>query len=99
VNSPLKFAEILSAFLMTGAADRIIWGTGCTALHPRPLIEAFWDFELPEALMAGYGLPPLSRELKQAILGGNIARILGLEVEPNDVAGALAEPWSSGVPA
>ncbi|MGI8462453.1 MAG: amidohydrolase family protein [Solirubrobacterales bacterium] len=103
VNSPLKFAEILAAFLMAGAAERIIWGTGCSALHPRPLIEAFWDFELPESLIDGYGLPPLTTELKQAILGGNLARILGLDLEAIGAAstdpvgsdgGALAEPWS-----
>jgi len=104
VNSPLKFAEILGRFLMAGAADRLIWGTGCTALHPRPLIEAFWDFELPEAMIEGYGLPPLTPELKQAILGGNIARILGLDAEaiaaavaaaPDSNGGELAEPWSA----
>ncbi|MBA2631343.1 MAG: amidohydrolase [Thermoleophilaceae bacterium] len=99
VNSPLKFAEILARFLMAGAADRIIWGTGCTALHPRPLIEAFWNFELPESLIEGYGLPQLTPELKQAILGGNIARILGLDIEAIDSVGEdeedqLAEPWS-----
>ncbi len=94
VNAPLRFAEILAAFLMAGAADRIIWGTGCSALHPRPLIEAFWDFELPQALRDGYGLPQLTPELKSAILGGNIARILGLEVEATDGPGELAEPWS-----
>ncbi len=103
VNAPLKFAEILAAFLMAGAADRIIWGTGCTALHPRPLIEAFWSFQLPEALIEGYGLPPLTTELKQAILGGNLARILGLDLEaigragpgaPDANSDELAEPWS-----
>lgn len=103
VNAPLRFAEILSAFLMAGAADRIIWGTGCTALHPRPLIEAFWSFQLPPSVCEGYGLPPLSEAVKRAILGGNIARILGLDVEAvgragrgrQDPAGEdLAEPWS-----
>jgi hypothetical protein len=94
VNMPLKFAEVLGRFLMTGAWDRIIWATGCTALHPRPLLEAFWSFEMPEHLMAGYGFPPLSPQLKQAILGGNIARILGLEVAAR-TDGALAEPWSA----
>lgn len=104
VNAPLKFAEILARFLMAGAADRIIWGTGCTALHPRPLLEAFWDFQLPEEMIAGYGLPPLTPELKAMILGGNIARILGLDLD-QIVAGAsdsaeLGEPWSGGaVPA
>jgi len=102
VNAPRKFADILAAFLMTGAADRIIWGTGCTALHPRPLIEAFWSFEWPEAMTDGYGLPPLTPELKQAILGGNIARILGLDLDAiartggagDATSGELAEPWS-----
>ncbi len=99
VNAPLKFAEILGTFLMAGAADRIIWGTGCTALHPRPLIEAFWEFEFPEEMIEGYGLPPLSRELKQAILGANIARILGFdagEIAPAQPDGERepAEPWS-----
>jgi uncharacterized protein len=94
VNMPLKFAEILARFLMTGAWDRIIWGTGCTALHPQPLLEAFAKFEMPEHLIGGYGLPPLTPRLKQAILAGNIARVLGLEVSPNaDVE--LAEPWSA----
>ena len=100
VNAPLKFAEILGAFLMAGAADRIIWGTGCTALHPRPLIEAFWNFEMPQSFIEGYGLPPLTPGLKQAILGGNIARILGLDIDgiPPAADGELAEPWS-GAPA
>lgn len=99
VNAPMKFAEILAAFLMAGAADRIIWGTGCTALHPRPLIEAFWEFEMPESLTGGYGVPPLSGALKRAILAGNIARILGLEtgaIARGSGEGELAEPWSAG---
>jgi hypothetical protein len=54
-NSPLRFGEILARFLMTGAADRIVWGTGCTAIHPRPLIEAFWNYQLPEQLLEGTG--------------------------------------------
>ncbi|TDV48663.1 amidohydrolase family protein [Actinophytocola oryzae] len=95
VNSPLKFAQILAAFVMTGAHDRIIWGTGCTALHPRPMVEAFWRFEWPETLAKGYGLPPMTPEFKQAVLGGNLARILGLDLDaiPRNTA-AMAAPWS-----
>jgi len=92
-NSPLRFAEVLARFLMTGAADRIIWGTGCTALHPRPLIEAFWDFQFPDQMIEGYGIPPLTPRLKAAILGGNIARIMGLAVAGNEQE-ELAEPWT-----
>ncbi len=98
VNAPQKFADILAAFLRAGAADRIIWGTGCTGLHPQPFLEAFWDFQFPEAMRAGYDLPPVTTGLKRAILGGNIARILGIDLNavPSGVATreALAAPWT-----
>ncbi|MGW7353684.1 amidohydrolase family protein [Streptomyces sp. NPDC054784] len=96
VNSPLRFAEILSAFVRAGAADRIIWGTGCTALHPQPLLDAFWEFQFPDWMIEGYGLPPLTKELKRKILGGNIARILDLKVTPDPAERELAEPWTGG---
>lgn len=98
VNSPLRFAEVLAAFLRVGGADRIIWGTGCTGIHPQPFLDAFWNFELPQSMIEGYGLPQLTPELKRAILGGNIARILGLDLDavPRGVSerADLAAPWT-----
>jgi predicted TIM-barrel fold metal-dependent hydrolase len=103
-NAPRKFAEILGTFMFWGAADRIIWATGSIALHPRPFVEAFWNFEMPEDLMRDYGFPPLTPDIKRAILGGNVARILGLDIEAMRKAAAgdefatrseLAEPWSA----
>lgn len=105
-NMPRKFAEILGTFLAWGGPQRIIWATGCIALHPRPLIEAFWKLEMPEDLVRDYGFPELTPEIKKAILGGNIARILGLDLEQmhrehaNDIFATntkkkLAEPWST----
>ena len=106
VNAPYRFAQLLGAFLSVGGADRIIWATGCMALHPRPFVEAFWDFEMPRDLVEGHGLPPITVEDKRAILGGNIARIAGLDLTAmaeqaaGDEFGGftadadLAEPWS-----
>src|ERR671937_778876 len=68
-------------FLSAGAAERIVWATGAMAVHPRPLLEAFWELEMPRDLVEDYGLPELTPEIKTAILGGNAARILGLDVE------------------
>jgi len=97
INQPRKFAEVLGTFLLNGGADRIVWATGCVALHPRPFIEAFWDFQMPPDLVEGYGFPPMDRELKRKILGGTMARLLGVDVEDLRVQRTreLARPWSA----
>lgn len=101
---PRRFLDILGAFLAVGAEDRIIWGTGCSAVHPQPLLERFWRLEIPEEMQEGYGVPPLTAEVKRKIVGGNIVRVLGLDVEQmrRTFAGdrfdtgspELAPPWS-----
>lgn len=80
-RSPRRFAEILGTFLSFGAGQRIIWATGAMAVHPRPLLEAFWKLEMPRDLVEDYGMPELTPEIKRAILGENHARILGLDIE------------------
>jgi predicted TIM-barrel fold metal-dependent hydrolase len=110
-TAPRRFAEVIGRFLRGGggepnAEDRILWATGAMAVHPQPLIELFWNFQMPEDLMEGYGYPEVDEKIKRKILGGNYARKLG--VEPADllaripdsperqaqVAGRLARPWS-----
>lgn len=109
-NAPRKFAEILGTFLAAGGgADRIIWSSGTMNLHPQPFLEAFWNFQIPEDMVEGYGIPQLTQEMKRQILGGNIARILGLDIEDlkrqfagDEFSGKreLAEPWTgTAVPA
>lgn len=103
VKAPRRFAEILGTLLQRGS-DRITWGTGAMLFHPRPLVEAFWDFEMPRDLVEDYGMPELTREAKAKILGANQARLLGLDVEvlqrnvtTDGVAPSeLAPPWSGG---
>jgi predicted TIM-barrel fold metal-dependent hydrolase len=103
VNAPRKFAEIIGTFMFWGGANRLIWATGCIALHPRPFVEAFWRLKMPKDLIDDYGFPPLTPEVKQATLSGNIARILGLDLEAIKQTIAcdefakqtqLAAPWS-----
>jgi predicted TIM-barrel fold metal-dependent hydrolase len=80
-RSPRRFAEVLGTFLSFGAGQRIVWATGAMAVHPRPLLEAFWELEMPRDLVEDYGMPELTPEIKRAILGENHARILGLDIE------------------
>ncbi|WP_425826314.1 amidohydrolase family protein [Streptomyces fractus] len=79
VYAPQRFAQAMGAFLAAGAGDRIIWATGCDAVHPRPVIEAFWDFEMPRELVEGYGVPELTKDVKADILGRNFLRMHGID--------------------
>lgn len=102
-RSPRRFLEIIGALMAAGAADRILWAIGGLVLHSRWYEEAFWQLEMPEDLMTGYGFPPLTEAVKRKILGLNAARVLGIDADAllRDTAGdgcakprRLAEPWS-----
>ena len=80
VRAPAQLAQILGAFLLAGAEDRIVWATGCMAVHPQVFLEAFWRLQTPAELVHGYGLPELTDDIKRKILGENAARILGLDI-------------------
>lgn len=79
LNAPRRFAEFLGVFLANGAGSRIIFATGCALAHPLPLVKAFLEFEMPEDLVAGYGVPPLDEALKRDILGLNLLRLHGID--------------------
>jgi predicted TIM-barrel fold metal-dependent hydrolase len=81
LKAPRKFAEIIGTIMAAGGADRIIWGIGGAVLHSRIFEEAFWSFEFPADLVDGYGIPPLTEEVKRAILGLNAARQLDVEID------------------
>jgi predicted TIM-barrel fold metal-dependent hydrolase len=107
------FAQVLGTFLRFGGEDRIVWASGCMAMHPRGLIDAFMAFQMPPELALGFGLPEITPEIKRKVLGENFARIHGLDIEDlkrgiegDEFSGqeGYAEPWSRaperwGVPA
>ena len=99
LRKPRLFADVLAALLATGGPDRILYGSGVNLIHPRPLLESFAAFEMPD------DLPALTAETKAAILGGNALRLHGLTTDDVisktsgdefDVArrSGLAAPWS-----
>lgn len=105
LRAPRRFAEILGTMLAVGGGDRLLWSSGAMLFHPRPYLEAFWDFEMPRDLVEDYGFPELTRQDKINILGANQARILGLDIEDlkrelgsDGQTRALAEPWGGGTP-
>lgn len=105
--APGRFAQILGTLLSQWqGSDRVFWGTGATALHPQPLLEAFRELEMPRQLVEEFGMPELTQGLKAKILGENCAKALGLDIDELKKAHALDEfsqldelapPWSAGV--
>lgn len=80
-RAPRKFAEIIGTLMAVGAADRLIWAIGGAVIHSRAFEEEFWKLEFPAELVEGYGIPPLSEDVKRGILGLNAARLLDIDLD------------------
>lgn len=102
---PRAFARILGELLLYGGRQKVFWSTGCTSVHPDPVLRAFEQFQFPPDMLEGEGYPPLTDDLKADILAQNFARIHDLdvkqmqaEIEGDDLAvrrqGEPIAPWS-----
>lgn len=61
--------------------DKVIYGGEAPIWHPQWALEEFWNLELPEDLTTEYGYPPLTEQAKRKILGENLARLHGIDVD------------------
>ncbi len=81
VRRPRQFAEMIGHIIREiGSSDRLIFASGTSIAHSDPVVRKMWEFEMPEDLVAGYGYPEITREMKVGILGGNMARMHGLDL-------------------
>jgi predicted TIM-barrel fold metal-dependent hydrolase len=81
VRAPRQFAETLGKLLFWCGEDKIIYGSEAPIWQPQWALEAFWNFELPQDLVEGYGYPQLTEQAKRKILGENLLRLHGMDVE------------------
>jgi predicted TIM-barrel fold metal-dependent hydrolase len=81
VRSPRQFAEWLGKLLFWAGEDKIIYGSETPIWHPAWALDAFWNFDIPQDLVEGYGYPPLTEQAKRKILGENLARLHGMDVD------------------
>jgi uncharacterized protein len=81
VRAPRQFAEVLGKLLFWCGEDKIIYGSEAPIWQPQWALDAFWDFQLPQDLVEGYGYPQLTEQAKRKILGENLLRLHGMGVE------------------
>ena len=99
--APRRVAEQLGLLLQQVGPDKLLWGSEAgLAGPPRPYLEALMALEIPDDLRVGYGYPQITREDKRKLLGANLARLLGVDLEPvRAVPGAGSGPEPPATPA
>jgi predicted TIM-barrel fold metal-dependent hydrolase len=80
VRAPRQFAEVLGKLLWWCGEDKIIYGSEAPIWQPQWALEAFWNFQLPQDLVEGYGYPQLTEQAKRKILGENLLRLHGMDL-------------------
>ena len=89
-RQPRVFAETLGKMMWWCGEDKIIYGGESPIWHPQWALEEFWSFELPQDIVEERGYPPLTEQAKRKILGGNLARLHG--IDPDVKAKELGVP-------
>ena len=87
VRAPRQFAEIIGKLLFWCGEDKIIYGSEAPIWQPQWALDAFWNFEIPQDLVDGYGYPQLTTQAKKKILGENLLRLHGMTAPPTTTAG------------
>lgn len=100
-RKPRAFYQSIGLMAEWSSYHQLIFGSGCNVAHPRPLIEAFLALDMPVDLVTEWGYPALDDEAKRAVLGGNLARLHGLDATAAPIDDRFANtdtadraPWS-----
>jgi predicted TIM-barrel fold metal-dependent hydrolase len=77
---PSQAAHVLGKLLKYVGEENVLWGTDCLFYgSPQPLIQAMRAFQISAEFQERYGYPELTKEIKAKILGGNGARLYGVD--------------------
>lgn len=80
IQRPDEAAHVLGKLLVAVGPDNVLWGTDSIWYgSPQGQIEAFRAFEITPEYQDRFGYPALTTEIKAKILGGNAARLYGID--------------------
>jgi predicted TIM-barrel fold metal-dependent hydrolase len=74
--NPRKFAELLTEFMLYAGPNKIIYSSAAVNPHPQIVLDAFAGFTMPDDAPI-----QLTDEIRAMILGGNLARLHGIDIE------------------
>jgi predicted TIM-barrel fold metal-dependent hydrolase len=77
-NRPRFFANVMANLLFWLGPDRIIYGTDFPIWYPQWQLDDLMAFSLPADIEDEFGVS-LTDETKEKIIGGNIARLYGID--------------------
>ncbi|MBL0923794.1 MAG: amidohydrolase [Sphingomonadaceae bacterium] len=80
-QAPGRFEAALALLMQWGGPEKILWSSGCTVVHPQHLLQLFWAFAYSEETMVRHGIPQIDETVKRMILGGNYARMIGIDID------------------
>jgi hypothetical protein len=76
ILNPAEQVRLLAEFIGSAGPHKVIFASAATNPHPQRVLDALSGFEMPE------GFPiQLTDEVRAMIMGGNHARLHGLDIE------------------
>ena len=82
IRRPDEAAHVLGKLLHAVGPDNVLWGTDSIWYGPSQVaIDAFRAFQIPLSYQQQFGYPALTDEIKRKILGGNAARVYGIDLD------------------
>ncbi|MGE3835903.1 MAG: amidohydrolase family protein [Acidimicrobiia bacterium] len=101
MGDPTSAAHLLGKLLLGLGEDNVLWGTDSIWYgSPQDQLTAFRAFEIAPELQERFGYPALTAERKAKILGGNAARLYGIDpaAAPCRPSGADLEAMRTALP-
>ena len=79
-KAPGQFEEMMANFLAWAGPQKVIFSSGNMVLHSHPIVEKIRSFQFKPSTLESFGIGQITDEDKALILGGNFARLIGLDV-------------------
>lgn len=81
ITRPAPTTAMIGEILTRCGAEKLLFGSELP-LFPvaRQLVDLLLEVQIPDELQDGYGYPEITDDMRRLIMGGNLCRLLGMDV-------------------